>query len=81
MLSHGLHSLEFLAQEKKEKGEAKNRRSSRRIELDARQGTLDYKPVGPADERLARGRGSQQDSQVSPSCQEDDHTVCLLSCS
>ena len=39
------------------------------MDLDTRQGTLDYKPVGPADVRLARGRASQQDSQVCPSCQ------------
>lgn len=67
---HCLHALEaevwyIISQEKQKSLEAKAKRSQAAGVGDSRQGLLNFKPIGRADERGARGLDdSQQGSQV-----------------
>ena len=47
-----------------EKAREKERSKRPRVDPDAKKGILDYITVSKADESAARGKGSQQDSQV-----------------
>lgn len=45
----------------KKSEEAKAQKQKQRAEADSRQGTLQFRAIGKADERYAKGGGSQRD--------------------